>query len=160
MKEKVLVLLGLIACLLLIVAFSRGFVSNDETTSSNENEDDEVTVGETQELRGIAITLNEVTTIEEKEDELIVKVDLTVKNERDTTINLSLMNMTLMDEDYYAYSHASNVETKGILGGQIPAGRVVSGEVAYIVPEGNTFEFMYTDHIQEGQLIFPIELDR
>lgn len=157
MKEKVLVLLGLVLCLLLIIGFTKGFTGSSEDATTNGEQQIDTALND--EISGIAIRVNGVTYDEEKEDELIVKIDLTIENKRDSSINFTPMNMTLMDAEHYSYSHASHVDTKGILSGQIGAGRSVSGELAYIVPKGSEFELIYTDHFREGQLIFPIELE-
>jgi hypothetical protein len=157
MKEKVLVLLGLIVCLLLIVGFATNGLSKPETVQGNAS-DQEESKHESQEISDIEITLNGYSVKEENEEELLVKVDLTIENKRESTVNFSLMNLTLMDSEHYAYSHESNVETKGILGGQISPGRSVSGEVAFIVPKDTSYELVYTDHFRTGQLFFPIEV--
>ncbi len=157
MKEKVLVLLGLVLCLLLIIGFTKGFnESSEETTTNGEQQID---TNLQQEISGLGIRVNGVTYEEEKADELVVKIDLTIENKRDSSVNFTPMNMSLMDSEHYSYSHASHIDTKGILSGQLGAGRSVSGELAFIVPTGTEFELIYTDHFREGQLFFPIELD-
>ncbi|WP_059103459.1 DUF4352 domain-containing protein [Shouchella shacheensis] len=164
MKEKLLVLLGLSVCLILIIGFTTGNFSNEGSTTSTSSESSEekdaTELGETQEISGMELTVNSARTEESNVDEQqVVLVDVTIENTTDSSVNFSLYNLTLMDEENYAYEHTTDVETKGILGGQISAGRAVSGEVAYDVPKGTNYELVYTDHFRNGQLFFPVEIE-
>ncbi|SDB91720.1 DUF4352 domain-containing protein [Shouchella lonarensis] len=159
MKKKWLLLSGLILCLCLLVGLSVTFWKTWPSDATSIQTETAASSNKTQEMSGLVLTLNGVTTEKQEDDTLLVLADVTIENTRKSTVNFSLMNFTLMDTDHYAYEHVSNVETKGILGGQIPSGRAVSGEVAFIVPKGASFELLYTDHFRTGQLVFPFTVD-
>ncbi|MBG9784410.1 DUF4352 domain-containing protein [Shouchella lehensis] len=155
MKGKILILLSLLACLLIILVVTVG-VTNDSTEPTASDHQDE---SETQELNGVYVTLNGVSVTEHSDTEQLVKVDLTAENTRESSISFLPVNLTLVDEEHYAYSHAERIETKGIIGGQLESGRSVSGEIAFIVPKDTALELVYSDHFRGGQLMFPLEVD-
>ncbi|MFB4211238.1 DUF4352 domain-containing protein [Shouchella sp. JSM 1781072] len=154
MKSKILVLLSLLACLLIVMVFALESTNQSSTPTVSE----QPVELETQELNGVFVTVNGVTVTEHNDDEQIVKVDLTAENTRESNISFLPINLTLMDDDHYAYSHTDQVDTKGIIGGQLNSGRSVSGEVAFIVPKEETFELVYSDHFRGGQIVFPLDL--
>ncbi|UOE92639.1 DUF4352 domain-containing protein [Alkalihalobacillus sp. LMS39] len=164
-KVVLLIFLSFVVVALGFFAFFDGEITfgNDEngemsvtTTTSNSNH----RVGDTLEINGITITVNDVYSRHDEgnSDANYVIVDISVTNEKHSSYEFSLHKVTLNDEEGYGYEHTTRTETKGILGGQISEGRTVRGEVAFKVPTTDqSFEFVYTDHLRTGQLVWELQ---
>ncbi|KGA97264.1 hypothetical protein AJ85_04495 [Alkalihalobacillus alcalophilus ATCC 27647 = CGMCC 1.3604] len=161
MKGKIVLLGSLCVLLALVVIYLNREAPSTETISpNNEQPKEEVKFG-TQEIHSLEISVNDVRSesVMENEDSQLVVVDITIKNQGDDVRNISLLNFTLVDGEGYAYSHSSNSELKGILGGQLHPERKNRGEMAFEVPVSSEYELVYTEHTRTGQLIWPLELD-
>ncbi|WP_035177667.1 DUF4352 domain-containing protein [Alkalihalobacterium bogoriense] len=144
------------------------FVDGDITFGNEENKEMTVKttsnsshgVGDTLEINGITMTVNDVYSKHDEgnSDVNYVIVDISVTNDKHSSYEFSLHKLTLNDEEGYGYEHTTRTETKGILGGQISEGRTVRGEVAFKVPTTDqSFEFVYTDHLRTGQLVWELQ---
>ncbi|WP_017727476.1 DUF4352 domain-containing protein [Halalkalibacterium ligniniphilum] len=165
MKRKLITLSVL--CTILLIVVGAWFV----TTAGNDRVNQRVDIGSSiasafqteeasKEINGLRITVNDVRTeASEDENKQIVIVDLTLENIGDTVHEFSMYKLTLMDNEGYAYNHGANVETKGILGGQLHPARINRGEVAFEVPIGTSYELVYTDHLRTGQVTWPLTIE-
>ncbi|GAE24438.1 hypothetical protein JCM9140_365 [Halalkalibacter wakoensis JCM 9140] len=153
MKTKVILLVGLCTCLLSLVGMYYVFDSSKEMTNAQTIIEDE----QTKAIRDLEITLNGVRTEESNDSNShYVIVDLTFKNNRETVYEASTFKITLVDDENFAHSVTTSIETKGILGGQLHPSRTNRGEVAFFVPKANQYELVYTDHLRTGQVTWPV----
>lgn len=157
MKRKVYMLIGLSFCLGIIASYTFFSDGSSDATTPLETFEEEDTSEQMKEINGLRVTLNHARTEPtDANDSQIVIVDVTINNERDEVIEFSNYKMTLIDDNDYAHNHSSDIDTKGILGGQIHPGRSNRGEIAFKVPRGTNYELVYTDHLRTGQLIWDI----
>jgi predicted small secreted protein len=160
MKGKVVVLFGLSICLVLLVGLYVLSDGNMELSQAKEvipESDDKV-----REVNGIEIAMNdfylELEANEQGKQYMIV--DLSFTNNRETVYEFSPFNLTLVDEEGFAHSMNTSIETKGILGGQLHPGRTNRGEVAFLVPIASQYELVYTDHLRTGQVTWQVTIDK
>lgn len=156
MKGKILILLTLCLGLVLLVGYQNFNKPNSQKALSfGDNE-------QSREVNGLEITLNDVRIEPDTREEgnQIVIVDLTLMNVRDTVYEFSTYKLTMVDQEGFAHSHVSYVDTKGILGGQLHPGRSNRGEVAFSVPVGTNYELVYTDHLRTGQVIWDVSVEK
>ncbi|ARK30825.1 DUF4352 domain-containing protein [Halalkalibacter krulwichiae] len=159
MKGKVVLLFGLISCLAVLAGYSVITYFDTETSEAKNTPETE---GELREINGLEISLNEarVESVEEDPEHQFVIVDLTFNNVKETVHEFSSYNITLVDEEGFAHSIDTSIETKGIIGGQLHPGRSTRGELAFVVPNGEQFELVYTDHLRTGQVIWEVSVEK
>ncbi|WP_088105281.1 DUF4352 domain-containing protein [Halalkalibacter urbisdiaboli] len=157
MKGKVFVLICLSFCLIGLIGY--GMISNKFSQAVTQQTLKETNQSMSNEINGLILTVNHVRTEpSEKADTHFVIVDLTIENTRESVYEFSMFKLTLVDEENYAYNYSSNIETKGILSGQIHPESIKRGEVAFEVPIGTNYTFVYTDHLRTGQVTWDIKL--
>lgn len=161
MTGKVFLLVGLSACLMVLVGYNvfhyfEAGTSQAQTVVKNLQND------KVREINGIEITLNEVRvdSVLEEEGNQILIVDIGIENLRETVYEFSSYKLTLVDEEGFAHGIDTSTETKGILGGQLHPGRLNRGEVAFVVPIGTDYELVYTDHLRTGQVTWKVTVDK
>ncbi len=160
MKGKVVILLGLSLCLILVVGFH--VLPNGKLELSQAKEVVTETDDTVREVKGIEIALNDfyLEADTEEQGKQFVIVDLSFTNNRETVYEFSTFNITLVDEDGFAHSMNTSIETKGILGGQLHPGRTNRGEIAFLVPKASQYELVYTDHLRTGQVTWQVSVDK
>ncbi|WP_078554195.1 DUF4352 domain-containing protein [Bacillus alkalicellulosilyticus] len=144
------------------VSFSKeGKEVNDKPVQAEAEPGTSYTIGDEVVLNQLALTVNgvRVEQVEGSNESQYVIVDISIENQRSNMHEFTLHKLTLADEEGYAYEHTLQIETKGILGGQISSGRTVRGEVAFLVPTQQKYELVYTDHLRTGQVIWDIEVN-
>lgn len=120
-------------------------------------------VGDTADFDGLKITLNGVRTSQgdeyfPPENDKFILIDLTIENTTNEAQTVStLMQMSLMDPESFAYDVAIFADTKGSVDGEIAPGRKVRGEVAFDVPQADFYEFIFEDPFVGGQAIWKLE---
>ncbi|MED3647006.1 DUF4352 domain-containing protein [Halalkalibacterium halodurans] len=159
MKGKLAILAILFAVLVGVIAFTRSdkpieVQGSDSALASASS-------SHVEEVNDLKISLNEarVEDLADEEDMQLVIIDLTVENTSNEVKEFALYKFTLVDSEGYAHPHASNVETKGILGGQLHPDRKNRGEIAFKVPVDTSYELIYTDHLRTGQVSWEITID-
>ncbi|MDT8860581.1 DUF4352 domain-containing protein [Alkalihalobacillus sp. MEB130] len=161
MKGKVILLLMLFVCLGSLVGVYSFLYPKTETSQAQIIDEHSKELEEIKEVNGIEITYNGVRTeASDQPDSQYVIVDLTLKNNRETVYESSIFKITLVDEENYAHSVDSSIETKGILGGQLHPDRTNRGEAAFLVPKGHEYELVYTDHLRTGQVTWKVQVDK
>lgn len=123
-------------------------------------------VGDTVEIGDVTVKINEVKKSEgsdfdiPQKDHLLI-FDITVANNgAEPYLVSSMMSFTLSSDgrtqDMYLLTDAN-----GQLDGDIPAGKTMSGQVAYDVEESEVYDFVFTDDpfAAEGQATFEIKAD-
>lgn len=163
MKGKLILLIGLSLCLTLLVGYNVVHYFNKGTPHSQaQTIMSNLTNDHIREINGIELSLNEVRvdSVLEEEGNQVLIIDIGMENVRDTVFEFSAYKLTLVDEEGFAYSMNTSIETKGILGGQLHPGRTNRGEVAFVVPIGTEYELVYTDHLRTGQVTWPVSVDR
>ncbi|WP_332694630.1 DUF4352 domain-containing protein [Halalkalibacter lacteus] len=160
MKGKVFVLFGLGMFLVLLVGLY--VLSNGNLEMSQAKEVIKETDDTGREVKGIKIALNDfyLESVAEEQGKQFVIVDLSFTNNRETVYEFSTFNLTLIDEEGFAHSMNSSIETKGILGGQLHPGRTNRGEIAFLVPVASQYELVYTDHLRTGQVTWQVSVDK
>ncbi|WP_227936076.1 DUF4352 domain-containing protein [Alkalihalobacillus deserti] len=160
MKGKVVLLVGLSACLMVLVGYNV-FYLFETGTSQAQTVIKDLSNDDVREIGGIEIILNEVRvdSVLEEEGNQVLIVDIELKNVRETVYEFSSYKLTLVDEEGFAHSMDTSIETKGILGGQLHPGRTNRGEIAFVVPIGSEYELVYTDHLRTGQVTWQVSVD-
>ena len=107
------------------------------------------------------ITLNSVSFAEssqyfESEYGQFIVLNLTIQNTSEDSLSLSsLGSFELQGSDLYIYSQAFGVDTRGSLDSTLAPGASVRGEIAFDVPELDSFELRYTDNFfSQARLVF------
>jgi hypothetical protein len=161
MKRKVVLLFGLCACLVFLVGVY-SFLDFDTEASQAQTIVQESNGEEAaREVNGVEITLNDIRTEESSQlDSHYVIIDLELINNRETVYEFSTFKITLVDEENFAHGVTTQVETKGILGGQLHPGRTNRGEVAFLVPKAEEYELVYTDHLRTGQVTWQVNVNK
>ena len=162
MKGKLILLVGLSACLIVLVGYSISHYLNTAETSQAKTVIKNSSKDEVREINGIEMTLNDirVESVMEEEGNQVIIVDIGIENRRETVYEFSSYKLTLVDEDGFAHGMNTSIETKGILGGQLHPGRTNRGEVAFVVPIGTEYELVYTDHLRTGQVTWLVTVDK
>ncbi|OLO40485.1 hypothetical protein BTR23_07780 [Alkalihalophilus pseudofirmus] len=161
MKQKYIILLALCSLLFGFAGFWAGTNYSASTMTDVEEvekvEDQRLQVGDSVTINGVFLTVNDVKLDRTNEEYDYVIVDLSITNQKEHIHEFTLYKLTLVDEEGYAYEHDHQYDTKGILGGQIAPQRTVRGEVAFFVPSNEKYEFIYTDHLRTGQVIWYVD---
>lgn len=139
--------------------------SADESTEAQEAQEEEVLpsvygVGDTIDFDGVEYTLNSVTTASEDitmsgpSEEIFLVLDLTIANNSSEEFSSSsLLSFDLKGSDAYTYDLAIFVDTKGSLDVAVPAGDVARGEIAFDVPQLDSYRLsVTTDFISDVQV--------
>ncbi|WP_096199630.1 DUF4352 domain-containing protein [Bacillus sp. FJAT-45350] len=164
MNWKIGLLTGLNAILFMLIGYWLGnsyplggeATSNEVHSSGSKNTQYEI--GDEVEINGLSIMVHGVKYEEQEQDgNQFVIVDVTVANNKQHIYEFTPYKMVLMDPDGYGYDYDSRIETKGILGGQIGPGRKVRGELGFYVPTFSEYEFIYTDHLRTGQVVWNLK---
>jgi hypothetical protein len=107
------------------------------------------------------ITLNSVSFAEssqyfESEYGQFIVLNLTIENTSQDSLSLSsLGSFELQGSDLYIYSQAFGVDTRGSLDSTLAPGASVRGEIAFDVPELDSFEIRYTENFfSQARLVF------
>ncbi|WP_100404213.1 DUF4352 domain-containing protein [Bacillus solitudinis] len=162
MKRKFFLLAVLSVCLFSIVIYlvmGKEIFRTEAGQEVTTHQQQEQLNGMTKEINQVYLTVNHIRTEPgETEATQFVIIDFSLENNRETVYEFSLFKLTLVDEDNYAYTSSSDIETKGILGGQLHPGRSNRGEVAFEVPIASNYELVYTDHLRTGQVIWDIHV--
>ncbi|KHF40478.1 DUF4352 domain-containing protein [Halalkalibacter okhensis] len=160
MKRKVVLLMGLCVCLVSLVGVYNFLDLGTETSTAQTIVPESIDEDTTREVNGVNITLNGARIEESTQvDSHFVIIDLEFANHRETVYEFSTFKLTLVDEDNFAHGVTTQVETKGILGGQLHPGRTNRGEVAFLVPKAKEYELVYTDHLRTGQVTWQVHVN-
>ncbi|MBU8907439.1 DUF4352 domain-containing protein [Desertibacillus haloalkaliphilus] len=170
LQKKIVALLVLSMILSFMLGFYLGGHSPKDTDARGEwtakpasSQADVFNIGDTVFINGLHVTINDAR-LEESEagsvEEHIVIVDVTIENTTDRIHEISRYNMTLIDDQGYGHEHESRINTKGVLGGQLHPARQMRGEIAYLVPSSSGYEFVYTDHLRTGQIVWELDPKR
>jgi hypothetical protein len=107
------------------------------------------------------ITLNSVSFAEssqyfESDYGQFIVLNLTIENTSEDSLSLSsLASFELQGSDLYIYSQAFGVETRGSLDSSLAPGASVRGEIAFDVPELDSFELRYSENFfSQAMLVF------
>lgn len=146
-------------------------VASSEETSTEESaatEEVEVAsssygVGDTIDFGGIQYTLNSVTTVLEDAisspptEDVYLVLDVTITNNTSEEFSSSsLISFELKGSDAYTYDLAIFVDTKGSLDVSVPAGDVARGEIAFDVPNLDSYRLSVTPDFLTDSGVFEI----
>ena len=162
-KQKYILLLALSSILFGVVGFWAGTNYAGSTMVNSEAIEtisDRLEIGDSVEINGIEFRLNEVKLEPTDEEYGYIIADVSITNKKEQIHEFTLHKLTMVDEEGFAYKHDHHYQTKGILGGQIAPGRTVRGEAAFLVPLNDSYEFIYTDHLRTGQVIWYVDHNR
>ncbi|MDE5412821.1 DUF4352 domain-containing protein [Alkalihalobacterium chitinilyticum] len=161
-KQKYILLLALSSILFGVVGFWAGTNYGSTMVNSEviETISDRLEIGDSVEINGLDFRLNEVKLEPTDEEYGYIIADVSITNRKEQIHEFTLHKLTMVDEEGFAYKHDHHYETKGILGGQIAPGRTVRGEAAFLVPLNDSYEFIYTDHLRTGQVIWYVDYER
>ena len=141
-------------------------IAEEEETPEEEKADEIFEVGDTVAMGDLEFTLkgarwehgDEFTGPDEGERWLVVDCD--IENKGEESEHLSSMGMfSLYDEENYKCDEAIMADTRGNIGGELGAGRSMSGELAFtVLEEHSKWELIFEPNaFGFGQAIFEIE---
>jgi hypothetical protein len=79
---------------------------------------------------------------------LFIVANITIENLSEEALSISsLGSFELQGSDLYIYSQALGLETRGSLDSTIPSGGSLRGEIAFDVPELDSFELRYKENL-------------
>ncbi|WP_202078798.1 DUF4352 domain-containing protein [Caldalkalibacillus salinus] len=136
-----------------------GNEEGSEETANTQN----LAVGDTVNFNGLLVTVNSVeysqgNDFESPSEDVFLVVDVSIENETDESENISSMLMTeLVDPEGYSYDITIYTDAQGSLDGEVGPGRTMRGQVAFDVPDHESYEFIFSDPFQSGQAIWQIE---
>lgn len=120
-------------------------------------------VGDTIDFGGIQYTLNSVTTVLEDaissppSEDVYLVLDVTITNNTSEEFSSSsLISFDLKGSDAYTYDLAIFVDTKGSLDVSVPAGDVARGEIAFDVPNLDSYRLSVTPDFLSDSGVFEI----
>ncbi|MUK88825.1 DUF4352 domain-containing protein [Ornithinibacillus sp. L9] len=139
--------------------------AEDEKNGDKQEDKDteELSVGDSADLEGLKVTLNEVRVepggeFDEPENDQFVVVNLTAENNSDEEIVVSsIMNVELYDEEGYSYT--TTILTEGIQGqfdGTVAPDKKLRGEIPFDVPESGEYELHFSDPFDSGRAVWII----
>ncbi|MFD2042863.1 DUF4352 domain-containing protein [Ornithinibacillus salinisoli] len=136
-----------------------------EDNKGGENKE-ELSVGESADLEGLNVTLNEVRVepggeIDEPENDQFIVVNLTAENNTEEEVVVSsIVNVELYDEEGYTYT--TTILTEGIQGqfdGTIAPEKKLRGEIPFDVPKSGKYELQFSDPFDSGKATWVITSD-
>lgn len=139
--------------------------ATEESTASEEVEvaSSSYGVGDTIDFGGIQYTLNSVTTVLEDaissppSEDVYLVLDVTITNNTSEEFSSSsLISFDLKGSDAYTYDLAIFVDTKGSLDVSVPAGDVARGEIAFDVPNLDSYRLSVTPDFLSDSGVFEI----
>lgn len=129
---------------------------------SQEEKTKELGIGDSVTFDGLELTLNSVAAdqgndFETPQEDKYLIVDMTVKNttEESKTVS-SIMNLSLKDTEGYKYDMALYSGIKSQLDGEVAPGDTLRGQIAFDVPESETYELLFDDPFTSGQAVWTI----
>lgn len=139
--------------------------ATEESTASEEVEvaSSSYGVGDTIDFGGIQYTLNSVTTVLEDaissppSEDVYLVLDVTITNNTSEEFSSSsLISFDLKGSDAYTYDLAIFVDTKGSMDVSVPAGDVARGEIAFDVPNLDSYRLSVTPDFLSDSGVFEI----
>lgn len=118
--------------------------TDEKKDKKKEKKKDYFEIGETAEVEGVKITVNSTRIdpgdyITPEEGKEFVVLDIKLENTTDKdVVSSSIICYTLKDGDGRDQSMTIGASLNGSVDGTVPAGDVLSGEVAFEVDQGNT----------------------
>ncbi|WP_240375451.1 DUF4352 domain-containing protein [Bacillus piscicola] len=162
MDKRYWLLLGLT---LLLGIFSGMFIQSQRTVVQTDQFTQTVSadtehvleVGGTETIQGFDITVHEAY-ISEEEDSRYVVVDLSFRNNTEEPKEIPLFSTLVVDSDGHASEYVSSYGDQRLIGGQLRAGGLRRGTLAYKVEPSSYYEFTFTNHKGKGVATWNLNL--
>ncbi|MGY4689935.1 DUF4352 domain-containing protein [Salibacterium sp. K-3] len=160
MDKRYLLLLGLI---LILGIFSGMFIQSQRTAGEKEPFQQTVSAsaehlletGESAEVGHFRITVHDSYLSDEKESQVLV-ADISFLNLTEKPREIPLFNTLVTDADGHTYEYSSSYDDQRLVGGQIRAGGLRRGTLAFAVDESNHYELSYTNHSGSGIAVWDL----
>lgn len=146
------------------VASSSSSPSDQEQESSqNKNQVEKHKIGDTISIDGLEITLNKVRKgaggqFNKPQEDMFLYTMVTIENKSDKSQRVSsLGNFELADSEGIRYTIALTTDSKGKVDGEISPGQKLKGELAFDVPESDSYELIRKEIFENGQVIWKFD---
>ncbi|SFL74352.1 DUF4352 domain-containing protein [Salibacterium qingdaonense] len=154
MDKKLWLLLGLI---LILGFFSGMFIQSQRTAGDQQSFEQTASasssglleIGETAEVGNFNITVHDAYVSSEQNSEVLV-ADLSFQNLAEDPQEIPLFNILVTDGDGHTYENLSSYDDQRLVGGQIRAGGLRRGTLAFEVDDSSHYELSYTNHSGSG----------
>ncbi|MFD2704599.1 DUF4352 domain-containing protein [Salibacterium lacus] len=154
MDKKLWLLLGLV---LVLGIFSGMFIQSQRTAGDQQSLEQTASAsssglletGETAEVGNFSITVHDAYFSGEQESSVLV-ADLSFRNLAEEPQEIPLFNILVTDGDGHTYENLSSYDDKRLVGGQIRAGGLRRGTLAFEVNDSSHYELSYTNHSGSG----------
>ncbi|SFP98444.1 DUF4352 domain-containing protein [Salibacterium halotolerans] len=154
MDKKLWLLFGLI---LVLGIFSGMFIQSQRSAGEQETFEQKVSAsssgllapGETAEVGDFNITVHDSYFSSQQEKQVLV-ADISFQNLAEQPREIPLFNILVTDADGHTYENLTSYDDQRLVGGQIRAGGLRRGTLAFDVGDSNHYELSYTNHSGNG----------